>query len=570
MRQIVERIFRYKIEPDPRTAKAMSQLRLQTAQAGSAISNVSNNSRKAALATRNLGYVAQNASYQIADFFVMLQGGVGVGRALATQLPQLLAGFSAFGAVLGAVAAIGASVVVMLQQQAKQTKENTELVEKYGIKWEAFNDAQENYLKDATYVNERLLDAAVYAERLAAVDLRAALQPPPVTGWDAVVGLLGQAAAKVKEIVLTRFPIDKFFDEGQLGGDVAGALIKIEEANDAAARSFQETLASLASAKRGTEEFFNLLKQSGEELAALSNNPAYDRFVFAITDVQQAEEQLKRLKEGLKEVLGENPAQWGDVWVERISQLEASAEQARATFERWQQQIVSLTTINPETKALEALTIRSDLEKQINNITAAAREQIILWDEADKAIAAVVEIDRWKPLQDIVLDIGKKFEDSIIQAMKTGKFAVADFVKFALEELAKLYLSKIFTGLFTAFANFLPTFGAGGSPSPGTGLGPKVRSAEIEPPSSAAPFYDYGQSISRVPGGARAVGSAQGNNVIVNVNNYGNDEVTVKQAETSNGLEIDVIIKNTVRNALGDGSFDRVMASSFGARRLGY
>ncbi len=50
----------------------------------------------------------QNASYQIGDFAVQVAGGVSPSTALAQQLPQLLGGFGAVGAVAGALVAIGA------------------------------------------------------------------------------------------------------------------------------------------------------------------------------------------------------------------------------------------------------------------------------------------------------------------------------------------------------------------------------------------------------------------------------------------------------------------------------
>jgi len=48
----------------------------------------------------------RNASYQITDFIVQVQGGQKVSLALSQQLPQLLAGFGALGAALGVAAAL--------------------------------------------------------------------------------------------------------------------------------------------------------------------------------------------------------------------------------------------------------------------------------------------------------------------------------------------------------------------------------------------------------------------------------------------------------------------------------
>lgn len=58
--------------------------------------------------TRN---AIQNASYQISDFVVQVQGGTAASRALGQQLPQLLAGFGAFGAVAGIVAGFAPQII---------------------------------------------------------------------------------------------------------------------------------------------------------------------------------------------------------------------------------------------------------------------------------------------------------------------------------------------------------------------------------------------------------------------------------------------------------------------------
>jgi hypothetical protein len=49
----------------------------------------------------------QNAAFQIGDFATQVAGGTRASTALAQQLPQLLGGFGAIGAVLGAAAAVG-------------------------------------------------------------------------------------------------------------------------------------------------------------------------------------------------------------------------------------------------------------------------------------------------------------------------------------------------------------------------------------------------------------------------------------------------------------------------------
>lgn len=61
-----------------------------------------------------MGMGVQNASFQFTDMLVQLQGGVAWNVAIAQQLPQLLGGFGALGAVLGLAVAAGVPLLAML------------------------------------------------------------------------------------------------------------------------------------------------------------------------------------------------------------------------------------------------------------------------------------------------------------------------------------------------------------------------------------------------------------------------------------------------------------------------
>lgn len=57
----------------------------------------------------------RNASFQISDFVVQVQGGTAASRALAMQLPQLLAGFGTMGAVAGIVAGFAPQIIELFK-----------------------------------------------------------------------------------------------------------------------------------------------------------------------------------------------------------------------------------------------------------------------------------------------------------------------------------------------------------------------------------------------------------------------------------------------------------------------
>ena len=81
---------------------------------------------KASLTTggafRNIRAPIQNAAFQIQDIAVQLTMGTNSALVLAQQLPQLVSGFGAVGAVIGGVVAVGAGLAMAFQKGAKQAQ----------------------------------------------------------------------------------------------------------------------------------------------------------------------------------------------------------------------------------------------------------------------------------------------------------------------------------------------------------------------------------------------------------------------------------------------------------------
>lgn len=79
--------------------------------------NVARNAEQAGEAIGRVGgrtMMIQNASFQLQDFAVQVASGTSASQALGQQLPQLLSGFGALGAVVGAAVAIGVPLAGML------------------------------------------------------------------------------------------------------------------------------------------------------------------------------------------------------------------------------------------------------------------------------------------------------------------------------------------------------------------------------------------------------------------------------------------------------------------------
>jgi len=113
---------------------AMADLMANSARTRDALQNVANTTKRASVVagqavndnsrfTRSI----QNASFQLGDFATQVGAGTSASIALGQQLPQLLGGFGALGAVLGAVVAIGVPLARVMGDLADQGKDMTSI-----------------------------------------------------------------------------------------------------------------------------------------------------------------------------------------------------------------------------------------------------------------------------------------------------------------------------------------------------------------------------------------------------------------------------------------------------------
>lgn len=86
----------------------------------------------------------QNTSYQLQDIAVQMAAGTAASVALGQQLPQLLGGFGAMGAVLGVVVAVGVPLAAMLLRNNEEAIDLTKSVSALRDALEALRDAQQN------------------------------------------------------------------------------------------------------------------------------------------------------------------------------------------------------------------------------------------------------------------------------------------------------------------------------------------------------------------------------------------------------------------------------------------
>lgn len=80
---------------------------------------------------KGLGGGVRNASYQLSDFIVQVQGGTSALRAAGQQLPQLLAGFGLFGVVAGLASTVIISIVENFDLFATNASKATKSLERF-------------------------------------------------------------------------------------------------------------------------------------------------------------------------------------------------------------------------------------------------------------------------------------------------------------------------------------------------------------------------------------------------------------------------------------------------------
>jgi ABC-type transporter Mla subunit MlaD len=119
-------------------------------------------------AFKNNASSIQNASFQLSDFIVQMQGGADASRVLGQQLPQLLGGFGALGAIAGV--AIGA-----LLSFAPALFDTADAAEDLKEKMDALEDAMQRL--NAAQKGQSLQDlAAQYGAQAAAAQELLAIQ----------------------------------------------------------------------------------------------------------------------------------------------------------------------------------------------------------------------------------------------------------------------------------------------------------------------------------------------------------------------------------------------------------
>ena len=111
----------------------------------------------------------QNIGFQVGDFATQVGAGTSATQALGQQLPQLLGGFGALGAVMGAVAAIGIPLGAALLNVSGQAATLEEQLDALAEAMDGVNSAQDRFLTSARDLREEFGAQAEAAREVLAV-----------------------------------------------------------------------------------------------------------------------------------------------------------------------------------------------------------------------------------------------------------------------------------------------------------------------------------------------------------------------------------------------------------------
>lgn len=506
----------------------------------------------------------QNSSYQIADFAVQVGGGTSALRAFSQQAPQLLAGFGAIGAAVGAVTAILAAGANSLfnfgdaaEKSAKQTEKMAEVVK--------------GLISPSTGLSSLNKQLAESESRFAGLakalrDIERAKAVEALKGLEKELGSFITGLTRYSDTASTGL-LNLSESLKRLEGDAA-AIEGISENLNVDSDAAEEILKIVNAFKKGSLDAAEFAKQ----LTGLGVEPDTEGFVELLALLEQIAKQAAIVKDLSSidielNVKGDDLQGAIDSWDDYVSSLEAYAETVKRGLDPTIEMTEQIKKLNLVYDAgyLSLEQYNAQLEKIANLKPRTSALQDAL-DNFDKQILGVgnkgEEIKTL--LQELQTEAGKwsdQFADTLVSGLAEGKLAFEDFASYVIQQLARIAVSKALEPLFNAFGNLIG--GAIPSAVP-TGL-------------IAVPVNDL--PISREMGGTQQmlVGtprmSAPTNNsspVTVNVYNQGSDNVEVNERKTTRGVEIDVLIKSTVKRGIASGDFDKVMATSYGARRMAY
>lgn len=312
----------------------------------------------------------QNTAFQLQDIVVQLEGGVAPSRALAQQIPQLLGGFGALGAVSGLVAGLGLSLAGPLVNGLFESTDGAE----------ALNDALEELedtiriAKDGTVLlSEEFEQLAAQSRDVAEVQLKARL----ITATNAATAAFGVLKTEVDDFNTTLGANSRSIATGR------AAISELAKEYGLAAPEIRE-LAELTRTAISTEslEDAQALRDRVTELALSSGTTtdAFTEFAQEVNTAAASLEEADRISDLLSSSLNDLDGalkESGETAVENSEKIAKALEKQ----EEAQQRALLSAGQAAQREQDSAASALSQLERQL-----ASREQLIQLN-ADKQLA---------------------------------------------------------------------------------------------------------------------------------------------------------------------------------------
>lgn len=608
-----EMLIRLQVE----AGQAIKQMETASKSVGD-LTTAANNSQRP---MRQLQQNVRNASYQLTDFAVQVQGGQSAMLAFSQQAPQLLAGFGAIGAAVGLIAALAPAAVqgiLAITKDSKTLEESLKGVEEAmkGLKSTFdFTDRKnldpliEQY-KTANEETRKLilsnLELNVAIAKVAANDLKVSLGNSIQEGIDQL-GFFKRRWIEVQDLIANRPAL----------GDARSYEIKPEETLRIGFGISQQQLDNI----KQLQEDFNAAKISATDFFAsvskvylATEKPTKD-FTAWVQGLQKAtkaqrelelatkeyEGALERLRQGnTTTVKAEEQAQkeWEKASDKEIDQI---SKQFEALEKLRQQRLKEADALRAATNPLQAYSIALEKARVLLN------DNIISQDEFNNAVyrAETVLANSNKLVNGLGDALSNAFSGAIIGGKSFSQVMnglandiQAAIVKIMIIEplIRQLKLSMVGSGLFS-FGPGSSTTPTSSGPTPGyEGLyiGGTAANGKVVSSGRMTPFANggivNGPTIFPMANGAGLMGEAGpeaimplkrgadgklgvsggGGGTVVNVYNQSGAQTDVQESTSSDGgRQIDIYIKQAVEKIISTGGMDKTMQSTYGLNRIG-
>ncbi len=365
----------------------------------------------------------QNTAFQLQDIVVQLEGGVAPSRALAQQLPQLLGGFGALGAVSGLVAGLGFSLAGPLVNGLLESTDSAEALDEA---LEALEDTI-RITKDGTVLlSEEFELLAEKSRDVAEVQLKARL----ITATNAANAAFGVLSTTVEDFNSTLGANSRSVVSGR------AAIRELAEEYGLATKEVKELaeLTRQAVDSKAVEDVQALRNRITE--LALSSGSTTDKFTELAQAANEASFQFEKQKE-IIDFLAESSgnaeravAQYGETAVENAQKVtealekQASAQQAalvRAGEVAQREQDAAARGLDAVERQLASREQLIELNAQRQLAIVERNSELLLISAQERAdLEVAIEKDkqaRIEKLKQDELDTNKKFGAAEVAAV---------------------------------------------------------------------------------------------------------------------------------------------------------